>query len=324
MSPESADQAVNPDTIAAAGERIAGHVRHTPLLQIAHGDRCAELKLEYLQISGTFKARGAFNRLLSARNNGESADAVATASGGNHGIAVACAAQALGITADVFVPEITPAAKRAALSRYGATVHVGGAFYADASAACQAHIAKTGALYCHAYDQPETLNGQGTVAREWEQQSSALDTVLVAVGGGGLIGGIAAWLQDRTRVVAVESSSCATLNQALAAGEPVDVDVGGLAADSLGARQVGQWMFPIARRYVDASVLVSDDSIRSAQQFAWDHCRIALEPGGATALAAWLDGSYQAQPDERVGILLCGANTMPPPGLAEPAATGNN
>jgi threonine dehydratase len=319
MSADSTDQNVNPDTIAAASERIAGHIRRTPVMPIAWDNRQAELKLEYLQISGTFKARGAFNRLLSARSAGEPVEAVATASGGNHGIAVACAARALGITADVFVPEITPPAKRSALMRYGATVHVGGAFYADASAACQTHIEQTGALYCHAYDQPETLNGQGTVALEWEQQTAGLDTVLVAVGGGGLIGGIAAWLQNRIKVVAVESTGCATLNRALAAGKPVDTEVGGLAADSLGARQVGEWMFPIARQYVDASVLVSDDCIRAAQRFAWDECRIALEPGGATALAAWLDQAYQPQPDERVGILLCGANTAPPPGIAGPA-----
>lgn len=308
-----------PREIEQAGKRITNHVRQTPVLSLVHEGRSAELKLEYLQVSGTFKARGAFNRLLSADRG--SFESVATASGGNHGIAVACAARALGISADVFVPEVTPPAKRQALEAFGARVHVGGAYYADASAACAEYVAQTGALFCHAYDQPETLNGQGTVAMEWEAQTRGLDTVLVAVGGGGLIGGMAAWLQDRIRVVAVESAGCPTLHQALAAGEPVDVSVSGLAADSLGARRVGTHMYPIARQYVDDSVLVDDDSIRRAQQFAWTAGRIALEPGGATALAAWLEQAYVPEPDERVGILLCGANTAAPAGLdqAEPS-----
>ncbi len=302
---------INPDTIRAAANRISGKVRRTPVMSITANDRNAELKLEYLQLSGTFKARGAFNRLLSATPG--SFSSVATASGGNHGIAVACAAQALGVAADIFVPEITPEAKRAAIARYGARVHVGGAFYADASNACQQHIEKTGALYCHAYDQPETLNGQGTVALEWQKQTEGLDTVLIAVGGGGLIGGMAAWFANTTRIVAVESEGCPTLHHALAAGEPVDIDVGGLAADSLGARRSGQWMFPIAREFVNHSVLVSDDQIRQAIRFAWEQCKIALEPGGAAALAAWLVGAYLPDPNEKVGILLCGANTAPPP-----------
>jgi len=305
--------AVNRDTIAAAATRIHGRVRHTPVMSITTHQRTAELKLEYLQMSGTFKARGAFNRLLSAQPN--SFKSVATASGGNHGIAVACAAQALGVPADIFVPEITPPAKREAIERYGATVHVGGAFYADASNACQQHIERTGALYCHAYDQPETLNGQGTVALEWQQQTQGLDTVLIAVGGGGLIGGIAAWFEHDTKVVAVESEGCPTLNRSLAAGELVDIEVGGIAADSLGARRSGQWMFPIAREFIDDSLLVSDTQIGQAMHFAWHQCKIALEPGGAAALAAWLSGAYQAEPDEKVGILLCGANTAAPPAI---------
>lgn len=314
-SPTSTDvkNAVNRNAIQAAAQRIAGQIRHTPVITIQANQRTAELKLEYLQLSGTFKARGAFNRLLSAPAN--SFASVATASGGNHGIAVACAAQALGVAADIFVPEITPPAKREAIQRYGANVHVGGAFYADASNACQQHLQKTGALYCHAYDQPETLNGQGTVALEWQQQSQGLDTVLVAVGGGGLIGGMAAWFENDAKVIAVESEGCPTLNQALAAGKPVDIEVGGIAADSLGARRSGDWMFPIAQAYVDASVLVTDTQIGHAMQFAWNECKIALEPGAAAALAAWLCGVYEAKPNEKVGILLCGANTAAPPAI---------
>lgn len=311
----TAHEHVNPETIRQTAQRIAGQVRRTPVMSITTAGRRAELKLEFLQLSGTFKARGAFNRLLSAPAG--SFNSVATASGGNHGIAVACAAQALGVAADIFVPEITPEAKREAIARYGATVHVGGAFYADASRACQQHIEQTGALYCHAYDQPETLNGQGTVALEWQQQTEGLDTVLIAVGGGGLIGGMAAWFANTTRIVAVESTGCPTLHHALAAGEPVDVEVGGLAADSLGARRCGQWMFPIARDFVNNSVLVSDDQIRQAIRFAWEQCRIALEPGGAAALAAWLGGAYLPEPSEKVGILLCGANTEAPPVVSQ-------
>jgi threonine dehydratase len=314
-SPGNADvkRAINPDAICAAAKRIEGRVRRTPVMTVTANQQSAELKLESLQLSGTFKARGAFNRLLCAELN--SFESVATASGGNHGIAVACAAQAVGVAAHIFVPEITPPAKREAIERYGATVHVGGAFYADASNACQEHVARSGALYCHAYDQPETLNGQGTVALEWESQTQGLDTVLIAVGGGGLIGGMAAWFENRVKVVAVESTGCPTLNSALAADELVDIEVGGIAADSLGARRVGNWMFPIAREFVDTSVLVSDTQISQAMHFAWHQCKVALEPGGAAALAAWLCGVYRPEPTEKVGILLCGANTAAPPAI---------
>lgn len=297
-----------PERIARAARRIAGSVRVTPCLTLEVDQRPVTLKLEYLQASGTFKARGAFNRLLSAQ---VPPAGVAAASGGNHGIAVAYAAQRLGVPAHIFVPATTPAAKRERLRRLGAQVHVGGAAYAEALAACDAFRQETGALESHAYDAPETLAGQGTVAREWQYQAPDLDTVLVAVGGGGLIGGMAAWYQGQVKVVAVESEGCPTLNRALAAGEPVDVEVSGLAADALGARRIGRWMFPIAQRHVAASVLVSDDQIRQAQHRLWDLARVPAEPGGAAAFAALMGGAYRPAPDERVGVLVCGANLDP-------------
>ncbi len=294
--------------IEAAARRIAGRVRVTPCLELAWQGRPLCLKLEYLQVSGTFKARGAFNRLLAA----QVPDAgVAAASGGNHGIAVALAARELGLPAHVFVPEPTPQAKRDRLAALGAQVHRGGRDYAEALAACDAFRAATGALESHAYDHADTLAGQGTVAREWQAQTPDLDTVLVAVGGGGLIGGIAAWYAGRVRVVAVESEGCPTLQRALDAGAPVDIAVGGLASDSLGARRVGSLMFPIAQRHVAGSVLVSDEAIRQAQAILWSQARIPAEPGGAAAFAALLAGAYRPQPDERVGVLVCGANLDP-------------
>jgi threonine dehydratase len=297
-----------PAEIAAAARRIAGRIRVTPCVELAWEGHRLNLKLEYLQASGTFKARGAFNRLLSAR---APAAGVAAASGGNHGIAVALAARELGVPAHIFVPEPTPQAKRDRLAALGAQVHRGGRDYAEALAACDAFRAHTGALESHAYDHPATLAGQGTLAREWQWQAPDLDTVLVAVGGGGLIGGMAAWYGGRVRVIAVESEGCPTLSRALAAGEPVDVAVGGLAADSLGARRVGSLMFPIARQHVAESVLVSDEAIRQAQAALWALARIPAEPGGATAFAALLGGAWRPQPGERVGVLVCGANLDP-------------
>lgn len=294
--------------IAAAARRIAGHVRVTPCLQLPWAGRTLSLKLEYLQTSGTFKARGAFNRLLSTD---VPAAGVAAASGGNHGIAVALAARELGVPAHVFVPEPTPQAKRDRLAALGASVHRGGRDYAEALAACDAFRAATGALESHAYDHPATLAGQGTLAREWQWQAPDLDTVLVAVGGGGLIGGMAAWYGGRVRVIAVESEGCPTLHRALAAGRPIDVAVGGLAADSLGARRAGALMFPIAQQHVAESVLVTDDAIRQAQATLWAQARIPAEPGGAAAFAALLSGAWRPQPDERVGVLVCGANLDP-------------
>lgn len=297
-----------PAEIAAAARRIAGHIRVTPCLDLAWEGRRLNLKLEYLQTSGTFKARGAFNRLLGAE---VPAAGVAAASGGNHGIAVALAARELGMPAHIFVPEPTPQAKRDQLAALGARVHRGGRDYADALAACDAFRASSGALESHAYDHPATIAGQGTLAREWQWQAPDLDTVLVAVGGGGLIGGMAAWYAGRVRVIAVESEGCPTLHRALAAGEPVDVTVGGLSSDSLGARRAGSLMFPIARQHIAASVLVSDDAIRQAQATLWAQARIPTEPGGAAAFAALLSGAWQPAAGERVGVLVCGANVDP-------------
>ena len=294
--------------IRRAWTRIASHVRVTPCIDVSAGGHSLTLKLECLQVSGTFKARGAFNRLLANPIPGAG---VVAASGGNHGIAIAHAARTLGVAASIFVPSVSAPAKRARLAALGAQVRVAGEQYADALAAAERFAADTGALTSHAYDQADTLCGQGTVALEWERQAPELDTVLVAVGGGGLIGGMAAWYQGAVRVVAVESEGCPTLHRALAAGRIVDVEVGGLAADSLGARRVGELMFPIARRWIEHSVLVEDDAIRAAQQRLWADVRVAAEPGGATALAAVLSGAYRPAPGERVGVLVCGANLDP-------------
>ncbi|MFK7965269.1 MAG: threonine/serine dehydratase [Burkholderiaceae bacterium] len=301
---------ISRSAIEAAAERIQPYVRQTPVISVEIDNKTYELKLECLQLSGTFKARGAFNRLIKHKTRAQSG--VAAASGGNHGIAVATAARSLGVTANIFVPSVSPAAKRARLTRLGADVTVSGEQYADAAAQCEAFIARTNALDCHAYDQVETLNGQGTLAREWLKQTQGLDTILVAVGGGGLIGGIAAWCQDDLKIVAVESVGCPTLHAALQAGSPTDIQVSGLAADSLGAKRSGSLMFPFARDFVNESVLVDDDAIRLAQKYAWFNFNLLLEPGGAVALAAILNRQYKPALDERVGILICGSNLRGP------------
>ena len=299
------DSIILPNQIADAYQRIAPHIRQTPVMDLVLPSGRVTCKLEFLQRGGTFKARGAFNKLL-----GDEAPAagIVAASGGNHGIAIATAAQALHVKANIFVPTTAPDAKVATLKRLGATVHQHGDRFALAYEASTQFALQTGAMVSHAYDQVETLCGQGTVALEWESQSTDLDTVLIAVGGGGLIGGIAAWYAGRVKVVAVESVTCATLHSALKAGHPVDCQVAGIAADSLGATRIGALMFPIAQRYIAQSLLVTDDHIRGAQAWLWREARIASEAGGATALAALLAGIYQPQADERVGVLLCGAN----------------
>jgi threonine dehydratase len=298
--------------IAAAAARIAGHVRHTPVLHLSAADLGlgfpVTLKLELLQHTGSFKPRGAFNRLLSAALP---AVGVIAASGGNHGAAVAYAARALGVQAEIFVPELTPPAKVARIASYGARVLQGGETYAEALAASRARQAQTGALEVHAYDDPAVLAGQGTVGREFERDAAELTHVLVATGGGGLIGGIAAWYAGSAVVVSVEPEACPALHDALRAGRSVAAPVGGLAADSLGARQVGELMFPIAARYVADAVLVSDAAIAAAQRFLWDHLRLIAEPGGATALAALLPGAFVPPDGARVGVLVCGSNTDP-------------
>ncbi len=297
--------------IVTAASRIAPHVRRTPILALPPTPKLAVaviLKLEFLQHTGSFKPRGAFNRMLAA---GIPPRGVIAASGGNHGAAVAYAAQVLGVAAEIFVPATAPTGKIARISGYGARVMPTGETYGAAQRASVDRQCATGALDVHAYDDPDVLAGQGTVGREFEEQAPELTHVLVAVGGGGLIGGIAAWYAGRAAVIGVEPEACPTLHAALAAGEPVAAPVGGIAADSLGASEVGATMFPIARAHIAQSVLVSDAAIRSTQRLLWETLRIVVEPGGATALAALVSGAFQPPPDARVGVVLCGANTDP-------------
>jgi threonine dehydratase len=302
--------------IAVAAGRIAPWVRHTPLFQIAAGELGLPfpltLKLELLQHAGSFKPRGAFNRILSARESGELPPAgVIAASGGNHGAAVAYAARALGLQAEIFVPELTPPAKRARIEGFGARLFRTGETYFEALDASRARQAETGAMEVHAYDHKAVLAGQGTTAREFEQDAPDLTHVLVATGGGGLIGGMAAWYAGSVRVISVEPASCPSLHDALAAGRPVQAPVGGVAADALGARQVGTLMFPLARDFVAEAVLVPDEAIRNAQRLLWDRFRLVAEPGGATALSALLCRAWIPPENARIGVLVCGSNTDP-------------
>jgi threonine dehydratase len=298
--------------IADAASRIASHVRRTPVLRVARaelGVSCAVvLKLELLQHSGSFKPRGAFNRLLSDRLPPAG---VIAASGGNHGAAVAYAARALSVPAEIFVPVLTPAAKVARIASYGARVVQTGETYAEALTASRLRQAETGALEVHAYDHVDVLAGQGTVAREFEQVAPELTHVLVAAGGGGLIGGTAAWYAGSAQVISVEPENCPALHDALRAGRPVDASVAGVAADSLGARQVGGLMFPLAQRFVAGAVLVTDTAIVATQRLLWDRFRLIAEPGGATALAALLSGAFLPPVAARVGVVVCGGNTDP-------------
>ncbi|MGV7216364.1 threonine/serine dehydratase [Bradyrhizobium sp. UFLA05-112] len=299
------------ERIAATEAVIRPHVRRTPLLKanladFGQPDQPVTFKLEMLQHSGSFKARGAFANLLLRQ---VPKAGVVAASGGNHGAAVAYAAQRLGVPAKIFVPEITSPAKVERIRGYGAQLVIAGSRYADALAASEAHVERTGAMAVHAYDQAETLLGQGSVGLELEADAPDIDTLLVAVGGGGLIGGIAAWYAGKTRVVAIEPEQSPTLHAAFAARGPVDAPAGGIAADSLAPRRVGQLMFPIAQAYVERVVLVSDDAIRQAQAYLWSSLRVVAEPGGAAAFAALLSGRYRPSPGERVAVLICGANT---------------
>jgi threonine dehydratase len=304
---------ITPNLIQEAAQRIAGHVRLTPVLTLeedAFGlDAQIYLKLESLQHTGSFKPRGAFNCILSSS---VPAAGVIAASGGNHGAAVAYAAQKLGLPAEVFVPTISPPNKVERLRQYGAKVNVIGSDYAEALAASKKRATATGALSIHAYDDPRVLAGQGTLGLELEEQLSGVDTLLIAVGGGGLIGGVAAWYQSRVRLIGVEPELAPSLFKALQAGKPVDVEVGGVAADSLGARRVGELMFPIAQKHVERVVLVKDDDIREAQKILWHKLRMIAEPGGAAALAALLSGSYKPAVGERVAVVLCGGNAELP------------
>jgi threonine dehydratase len=304
--------AVTPDRIAVTYEIIRPHVRHTPLITVDAADfglpsAPLRLKLEFMQHAGSFKVRGAFTNLLTRE---VPAAGVVAASGGNHGVAVAFAASRLQRKAAIFVPTIASPSKIALIGQHGAELHVGGDRYADALAASERHVAASGAMPIHAFDQAETMLGQGTVGFEIERDAADLDTLLVAVGGGGLIGGVAAWYQGRVKVVAVESDGAPTLRDAFAAGRPVDAPAGGIAADSLAPKRIGERVFPILRRFAAPDVvLVTDADIRAARRALWSTLRIVTEPGGAAAFAALLSGAYCPQPGERVAVLVCGANT---------------
>ncbi|CAN5433674.1 threonine/serine dehydratase [soil metagenome] len=300
--------------IEAAAERISPHVRQTPLWQLPSAALGLPadtapfevwLKLEQLQRSGSFKARGMFNRLLSHEIP---AAGVIAASGGNAGIATAVAARALGVRAEIFVPSVSSPAKRAMLASLGASVVVAGDVYAEALAACEARQRETGALMTHAYDQPEVVAGAGTLAREIERQQGTPDSVLVSVGGGGLIAGVASWFEGRSRVIALEPRLAPTLHSAREAGAPVDVAVSGIAADSLGARRIGAIAWEVSQRHVAASHLLDDDAIRAAQRFLWAELRLAVEPAAALPLAALQTGVVQPSAGEKVCLIICGAN----------------
>ncbi|EEX09353.1 threonine dehydratase [Ruegeria lacuscaerulensis ITI-1157] len=296
--------------ISAAARRIAGHAQVTPVMASAGLGLGypVEMKLEHLQHTGSFKARGAFNTLLSTD---VPAAGVVAASGGNHGAAAAYAARALGHPAKIFVPEMAGPSKIALIERIGADLSVVPGEYANALSMAREHEARTGAMQIHAYDAPATVAGQGTCFAEWDSQGLQADTVLVAVGGGGLIAGALAWFQGARKVVAVEPETSCALNAALQAGAPVDVSVSGIAANALGARRIGDICFGLAQGMT--SVLVSDDAITEAQQRLWQAHRILVEPAGATALAALISGVYTPEPGERVAVLVCGGNIAPDP-----------
>lgn len=302
---------IDRETVARCAALIRPHIRRTPVIEIDAADAGLEarplwLKLELFQHSGSFKARGAFANLLMRE---VPAAGVVAASGGNHGAAVAYAAMKRTVAAKIFVPSVSSPAKVARIRDYGADLTIEGDRYADALAASEVWAEQTGAMPVHAFDQDETLLGQGTLGMELEDQAPSLDTVLVAVGGGGLIGGIAAWYGGRIKVVGVEPIAAPTLTKALAAGRPVDAEAGGVAADSLAPRRVGERVFPIVKQYVHSVVLVSDDAIMQAQKALWRTVRIVAEPGGAAAFSALLSGAYRPAAGESVGVVVSGGNS---------------
>ena len=308
---EAESSVIAPEQIQSTYVRIAPHIRRTPVVEVDSADfnlsaGTLTLKLELLQHAGSFKSRGAFNNLLTRK---VPAAGVVAASGGNHGAAVAFAAMKLGIPAKIFVPSVASPAKIQQIQAYGADLVVGGALYADALLASEAWVAHSGAMPIHAFDQVETLLGQATVGLELEQQTRNVDTLLVSVGGGGLISGIASWYRGKIKIVGVEPELAPTLTRALEAGRPVAAEAGGIAADSLAPRRVGELVFPIAQQFVSGTVLVTDEAIREAQRALWKTLRIVAEPGGAAAFAALSSGRYIPHPKERIGILICGGNT---------------
>ena len=299
------------ERIQATESIIRPYIRRTPILEVDGADFGLDsikitFKLELFQHSGSFKARGAFTNILMRT---VPPAGVVAASGGNHGVAVAFAAMKLNKPATIFVPTVASKTKLDRIRRSGAELVITGDRYADSLEASEAWTEQSGALPIHAYEGDETLLGQGTLGMELEEQAPQLDTLLVAVGGGGLIGGVASWYQNRVKVVSVEPIEAPTLQRALSAGRPVDSPAGGIAADSLAPRQVGQQMFPIAQKFVRSALLVSDEEIIAAQKKLWETTRIIAEPGGATAFAGLLSGRYKPEPGERVGVIVCGGNT---------------
>ncbi|HTR84747.1 MAG TPA: threonine/serine dehydratase [Reyranella sp.] len=297
--------------VEAAWARIRPHVRRTPVIELQAGAlglaAPLALKLESLQVSGTFKGRGAFHKLLASD---VPPAGVIAASGGNHGVAVAYAARALGHRAEIFVPTISAPAKVARLRSYGAVVNQVGSVYDEARMASEKRAAETGALKVHAYEDPKVFAGAGSVALEFAEQAK-FDTLLVAVGGGGLIAGCATAVGGTVRIVAVETHGTPTLYEARRAGHPVDVKISGIAADALGASRIGAPNFEIAQKLVREAVLVDDEAVRAAQRALWEELHVVAEPSGATGLAALLSGAYKPAPGERVATLICGANTDP-------------
>ncbi len=306
------ERSVNRALIKKNYKLIQPHVRRTPVIEIEAADFGLKpsgkitFKLELFQHAGSFKARGAFTNLLTRK---VPRAGVVAASGGNHGVAVAFAAMKLGKPAKIFVPSVASAEKMERIRGFGAELVIAGERYADALAASEKWVAESGAMPVHAFEQIETMLGQGSVGLEIEEQAPKLDTLLVAVGGGGLIGGVAAWYAGRINVIGVEPEAAPTLSNALRAGRPVDSEAGGIAADSLAPKRVGKLMFPIAQKYISNVVLVSDDAIQLAQETLWKTFRVVTEPGGAAASAALLSGRYKPKRGERVGILVCGGNT---------------
>lgn len=307
MSSES----VNRTEIIRCETLIRPHIRYTPMIEIDGADigiglNTLCLKLELFQHSGSFKARGAFANLLIRKIP---AAGVVAASGGNHGAAVAYAAMKLKEPAKIFVPTISSPAKLQRIREYGADLVVEGDRYADALAASEVWAKQSGALPVHAFDQDETMLGQGTVGIELEEQAPDLETVLVSVGGGGLIAGVAAWFAGRVKVIGVEPYASPTLTKALEAGHPVDAEAGGIAADSLAPRRVGERVYPIAEKYVHGTVLVTEEAILRAQKVLWDVLRVVAEPGGVAALSAILSGAYKPMSGERIAVVISGGNT---------------
>jgi len=311
------DLAITREEIERNYPTIRPYLRRTPVVEVdladLNGQGTALLKLEQLQCSGSFKVRGAFTNLLSR----DVPDVgVVAASGGNHGVAVAYAAHRLGIPAKIFVPTVSTPAKIERIRQLGADLVVGGDRYADAYEAAQQWVATSGALSVHAFDQPETILGQGSVALELAEQaagagSGGIDTILVPVGGGGLIAGIAAYFAGTARVIGAEPDGAPTLERARAAGEPVDAPAGSIAADALAPRRIGELVFPITQAYVADVVLVDDDAIRLAQRALWQAVRVAAEPAGVIGVAALLSGRYKPAADERVAVVISGANMSP-------------